>query len=158
MRRYSNSVEGAAKRGAGSGKREAEEFIVTGCQFLVTQNSKLKTQNSSKWSSSSGARPCPFRPILPRSFENTRGPIKRVSLTLPKDRWRSAGIIASWPGISDTAIQPIFKRRWMGSQRSWQPTFSAFGSLDSRSSLPASICPWTPVVSLKKILSKDLLV
>jgi hypothetical protein len=46
----------------------------------------------------------------------------------------------------------------MGSQRSWQPTFSAFGSLDSRSSLPASICPWTPVVSLKKILSKDLLV
>ncbi len=29
-------------------KQEAEEFLVTGCQFLVTQNSKPKTQNFSK--------------------------------------------------------------------------------------------------------------
>jgi hypothetical protein len=28
--------------------REAEEFLVTGCQFLVTQNSKPRTQNFSK--------------------------------------------------------------------------------------------------------------
>jgi hypothetical protein len=30
-------------------KWEAEEFLVTGCQFLVTQNQKLKTENSSEW-------------------------------------------------------------------------------------------------------------
>jgi len=35
-------------------KREAEEFLVTGCQFLVTQNSKPKTQNFSKREAGSG--------------------------------------------------------------------------------------------------------
>lgn len=79
-----------------------------------------------------------FRRILPRGFENTRRLIRRVSLTLPKDHWRNAGIIAFWPRISGTAIQSIFKRRWMGSQDNWQPTFAGFGSLDSRSLLLAS--------------------
>ncbi len=39
---------------AGSRKQEAEEFLVTGCQFLVTQNSKPKTQNFSKQEAGSG--------------------------------------------------------------------------------------------------------
>ncbi len=59
----------------------------------------------------------------------------------------------------------------MGLQGNWQPTSVGFGSLDSRFLLLAtrfvfpasrsllpflSICPWTPVLSLKKILAKDL--
>jgi hypothetical protein len=78
---------------------------------------------------------------IAEGFRKKRRRIRRVSLTLPKDHWRNAGIIASWPRIWGTAIQSIFKKRWMGSQGNWQPAFTGFGSLDSRFSLLASRSP-----------------